>query len=108
MTGRGQREACSGQTLWADANDRQSAGVAWDWVEIQHGVVAMADPLGLVTNLHLLGDDGQRLDDLATSVRLHCLLHELGWQTEVERALQSHQQPSEAPLFSSLPSVADR
>ena len=34
-------------------------GVAWDWVRLQPGVVAMADPLGLVTNLKLLDDQGE-------------------------------------------------
>lgn len=77
----------AGQTLWADAGDPQAAGVAWDWVEIESGVVAMADPFGLVTNLHLVDDDGEPLNDVAAAIRLQEVLHGLPWQAAVERAL---------------------
>jgi hypothetical protein len=83
---------CTGQTLWGDATSQQSAGVAWDWVEVQDGVVAMADPLGLVTNLKLLDDRGEALNQIQVAVQLHQLVHALPWQTEVRRAL--HPLPS--------------
>src|SRR5947208_2419668 len=41
----------SGQTVWGQADDGRNAGVAWDWVEIRDGVVAMSDPLALITNV---------------------------------------------------------
>ena len=78
---------CSGQTLWGDSSPRQSAGVAWDWVEVQSGVVAMSDPLGLVTNLKLLDDHGEALTHIEVAVQLHQLVHALPWQSEVRRAL---------------------
>lgn len=78
---------CSGQTLWGDASDERTAGVAWDWVELQQGVVAMCDPLGLVTNLKLLDEEGEALNRVAAAVRLHQIVHALPWQTEVQRAL---------------------
>ncbi len=78
---------CCGQTLWGDASEAQSAGVAWDWVQIQRGVVAMADPLGLVTNLKLLDDEGEALNNVEAAVQLHQLVYALPWQTEVRRAL---------------------
>ena len=83
---------CTGQTLWGDATAQQSAGVAWDWVEVQDGVVAMADPLGLVTNLKLLDDRGEALNQIQVAVQLHQLVHALPWQSEVRRAL--HPMPS--------------
>ena len=78
---------CSGQTLWGDSSDERTAGVAWDWVELQQGVVAMCDPLGLVTNLKLLDEEGEALNRVAAAVRLHQMVHSLPWQTEVQRAL---------------------
>jgi hypothetical protein len=83
---------CTGQTLWGDATAQQSAGVAWDWVEVHDGVVAMADPLGLVTNLKLLDDRGEALNQIQVAVQLHQLVHALPWQSEVRRAL--HPLPS--------------
>jgi hypothetical protein len=78
---------CSGQTVWAESSLQHSAGVAWDWVEVQDGVVAMADPMGVVTNLKLLNEDGEALSALEAAVRLNGLVHALPWQNEVQRAL---------------------
>ena len=52
----------------------------------------MADPLGLVTNLKLLDDRGEALDEMQVAVKLHQLVHTLPWQSEVRRAL--HPLPS--------------
>jgi hypothetical protein len=78
---------CSGQTLWGDASVDHSAGVAWDWVELQRGVVAMSDPFGMVTNLRLLDAHGEVLSQVQVAVHLHQLVHALPWQSEVQRAL---------------------
>jgi hypothetical protein len=59
------------------------AGVAWDWVQIARGVVAIADPMSVVTNVRLVGDEGEVL----TAHRGRCFLNELvralPWQSEV-------------------------
>ncbi len=80
---------CCGQTLWGGRAPQGSAGVAWDWIELSQGVVAMADPLGLVTNLQLVGSHGEVLYGLAAALRLNQIVNTLPWQHEVERALQS-------------------
>lgn len=77
----------TGQTLWGGPSESGAAGVAWDWVEIQEGVVAMADPFGLVTNLQLLGTRGEVLSGFEATLRLNELVHGLPWQNEVQRAL---------------------
>ncbi len=79
---------CSGQTLWGGHSDARAAGVAWDWVEVRRGVVAMSDPLGMVTNLRLLDERGDVLSQIQIAMRLHQLVHALPWQTEVTRALR--------------------
>ena len=81
-----------GQTLWGDPASASVAGVAWDWVELARGVFAMADPLGLVTNLRLVGPRGETLSSLQVALYLNELVRTLPWQSEVERALQSEQQ----------------
>jgi hypothetical protein len=84
LTGTG---TCAGQTLWGESSDARSAGVAWDWVQIQRGVVALADPLGLVTNLKLLDARGEALTPFELAVHLNEIVHALPWQSEVRRAL---------------------
>jgi len=79
---------CSGQTLWGDDSEEHAAGVAWDWVELLQGVVAMSDPLGMVTNLRLIDSRGDVLSQTQVAVHLQPLVHALPWQKEVRRALR--------------------
>ena len=76
-----------GQTLWIGPLPDGHAGVAWDWVEIGHGIVALADPMSFVTNLRLLGTGGQVLTAEEAALHLNLLVHGLPWQHEVQRAL---------------------
>ena len=78
---------CSGQTLWGDESDDPAAGVAWDWIELRDGVVAMSDPMGMVTNLRLIDAQGDVLSQTQVALHLHHLVHALPWQTEVTRVL---------------------
>jgi hypothetical protein len=80
-----------GQTVWGNPSADPAAGVAWDWVEVQEGVVAMADPMALVTNLQLTDSNGAVLPTLQAALHLNGLVHMLPWQCEVQRALhRSH------------------
>ena len=88
LTSRNDEGPCSGQTVWGSTSTAGAAGVAWDWVQLQRGVVAMADPMGLITNLHLVDERGDALPSLAATLHLNELVHALPWQNEVERALQ--------------------
>ncbi len=79
----------AGQTLWGSASEEGEAGVAWDWVQIGDGVVAMADPMAVVTNLRLIGDEGEVLTALEAALYLNEIVHALPWQSEVARALST-------------------
>jgi len=80
-------QGCAGQTVWGDTASPAVAGLAWDWIELQRGVVAMADPFGLVTNLTLLDAQGERLPLAQATMQLNELVHTFPWQQEVQRAL---------------------
>ena len=77
----------SGQTVWAATDTSGRAGMAWDWVQIARGVVAIADPMSVVTNVRLLGDDGEVLTAQQAARFLNELVRSLPWQQEVQRAL---------------------
>lgn len=77
----------TGQTLWGGTSADGHAGVAWDWIQIACGVVAMADPMSVITNLRLLGDEGEVLTAFEAARFLNEIVHALPWQTEVARAL---------------------
>jgi hypothetical protein len=77
----------TGQTMWGHAGAHGEAGVAWDWIELPIGAVAMADPMSVVTNLRLLGAAGEVLTAQEAARFLNEIVHTLPWQNEVQRAL---------------------
>ncbi len=79
----------AGQTVWAATGDEGDAGMAWDWVQIARGVVAMADPMSLVTNVRLVGGEGEVLTAQQSARFLNELVRTLPWQREVQRALSA-------------------
>jgi hypothetical protein len=54
---------------------------------IGRGVVAMADPMAIVTNLRLVGDEGQPLDATESVLHINGIVHALPWQQAVARTL---------------------
>jgi hypothetical protein len=77
----------AGQTLWTVvANDGQG-GMAWDWVQLSRGIVTMADPLSVITNINLVDADGDVLPPLESLRHLNEVVHATAWQEEVERVL---------------------
>lgn len=79
----------AGQTVWACSSDEGDAGMAWDWIQLSRGIVAMADPLSVITNLRLVGPEGELLTALEAARHFNQIVHALPWQSEVERALAS-------------------
>ena len=77
----------AGQTIWAGSAADGEAGMAWDWVLITRGVVAMADPMSVITNLRLVGEQGEVLTAQQSARFLNEIVRALPWQSEVQRAL---------------------
>ena len=82
-----------GQTIWAWRGNEGDVGMAWDWVQLHCGVVAMADPMAVVTNLRLVSDDGEVLTAYESARHFNAIVHGLPWQRAVERALTAPGQP---------------
>lgn len=81
------RSPPAGQTIWAGSAAEGEAGMAWDWVLITRGVVAMADPMSVISNLRLVGDQGEVLTAQQSARFLNEIVRALPWQSEVQRAL---------------------
>ena len=79
---------CSGQTVWGGPSIGGTAGVSFEWVRMPPGVLAMVDPMTVVTNLRLVGPRGQVLSQLQAAPHLNEIVHSLPWQDEVRRALR--------------------
>jgi hypothetical protein len=79
----------AGQTVWAAHADDGEAGMAWDWVQIANGVVAISDPMSVVTNLRFVGGEGEVLTAYESALFLNEIVRTLPWQSEVQRALRA-------------------
>jgi len=62
--------------------------MAWDWVQIARGVVAMADPMSVISNLRFIGGEGEVLTAYESALFLNEIVRLLPWQSEVQRALR--------------------
>lgn len=82
-----------GQTIWAWHGDEGDVGIAWDWVQLSCGVLAMADPMAVVTNLRLVGDEGEMLSAYDSARHFNAIVHRLPWQQAVEQALSGPAHP---------------
>ena len=80
----------TGQTVWAAKSMDGEAGMAWDWVQLSRGVVAIADPMSVVTNVRLIGDEGEVFTAHEAARYLNEMVRALPWQEEVQRALSQH------------------
>jgi hypothetical protein len=79
----------AGQTIWAARSAEGEAGVAWDWVQMPRGLVAMVDPMCVVTNIRIIGDEGEVLTAFEAARVLNEIVYTLPWQDEVQRALRT-------------------
>jgi hypothetical protein len=81
----------AGQTIWSSRPEDGDgeAGVAWDWVQLPLGILALADPMAVVSNLRIIGPEGDVLTSYEAVKHLNALVHTLPWQDEVERALST-------------------
>ena len=80
----------SGQTVWRTDGPNGEAGVAWDWVMLSDDVIAMADPMCVVTNLRLVGSRGEVLTSWEAARHLSQIVYGLPWQGVVQREVKRH------------------
>ena len=73
-----------GHTIWGGS--ASGIGIAWDWVEALDGVFAMADPMGVVSNIGFVDESGSSIPDFMAAVQLNQITHSLPWQAEVVAA----------------------
>jgi hypothetical protein len=78
-----------GETVWAARlPDDRLIGAAWEWVEVLPGVPAIRDPNGIISNLRLVDDAGQDLEELQCIVGMNRIAHATPWQQAVVRSVR--------------------
>ncbi len=81
-----------GETVWMGMLDGEPAGLAWEWAEERPGVVLLADPNSILSNIRFVGQatggNPAPQSPLAVVVALNRIAHQLPWQEAVCRVLQ--------------------
>lgn len=90
--------ASGGELLWTGQIDQRPIVVAWEWVRIDGGANALADPLGIASNVSLVDTAGEAVS-MASRVRtLNLVVNRLNWLSllpppPLAPSSSSHQQP---------------
>lgn len=88
----------TGQTVWGGRAGESAAGLSWDWIEVCDGIVAIADPMMMITNLRLLGPEGEVLTAHEIAPHLNDIAHRLPWQNEVRQAIDDADRLAQVPV----------
>jgi|JI8StandDraft_1071087.scaffolds.fasta_scaffold60293_2 hypothetical protein len=75
--------ARQGQVIWGCSVGDSPVALGWDWAEIRSGVVVLACPMNVFSNVTLLSADGTSLDQGKSLLELNNTIHELDWQRAV-------------------------
>lgn len=83
----GSGQGRSGQVMWACQTPLGDAALAWDWFDLRPQVVALADPMHVLSNVCFVDEHGVELTTKANLLELNNLVASLRWQDQVEPAL---------------------
>ncbi len=76
---------CSGSTVWGCEFSGKRLGLAWEWVEVRPKVIAMQDPMTLLSNVDVT-DGSTVLENSGRLLKLHEVIFALPWQHHVNSA----------------------
>jgi hypothetical protein len=74
-----------GQVLWATHIDSAPIGMGWDWASNNNQVLVLADPMAVLSNVQLVTERGEPVDE---GYRLLCLndaVRALPWQEKLHQ-----------------------
>ncbi len=78
-------EPARGLTAWGFVSAEGPVGIAWEWVSLRGGAVALGDPMTVVSNLALLDDRQALLPPARRLLMLHELIYGMPWQQALPR-----------------------
>jgi hypothetical protein len=77
-----------GQAVWTADCAAGMTGLAWEWVEVRPGVIALADPMNILSNLCVVDESSAPVPDSRRAMVLNRLIHSVDWQPQVRRQLR--------------------
>jgi hypothetical protein len=76
-----------GETVWIGSVKGHSVGLAWEWAEHRPGVLVLADPNCIVSNVRFVDEEGVPVPPLLALIALNRVVHALPWQEAVSKAI---------------------
>ncbi len=73
----------AGDTVWVAEGENADVGLAWEWIEVQPGIVMLADPNSIITNLQFVDSFSAPVSGLARTIAVNRIVHALPWQLPV-------------------------
>ena len=78
-----------GQILFGVESAERLLGLAWDWIALSPGVIALADPMMVLSNVHFRDSDGEPVQAALRVLELNSIIHRIDWQPTVHNRLLS-------------------
>lgn len=75
--------ARQGQVLWGTRMAGRQVGIAWDWAEVRGNVVALADPMQVLSNMVIVDDVGAVMEKSNALLHLNTVIHHVEWQSHL-------------------------
>ncbi len=91
----------TGDTVWVAQGEDWHVGLAWEWIEVKPGIVMLADPNSIITNLQFVDSEQQAVTGLSKTVLINRIVHATPWQQSVCSLLQAT-----VPLTLNQPAMA--
>lgn len=86
-----------GQAVWVCESNAGLAGVAWEWIQIRGGIIALTDPMALVSNLYVVDHCSEQVTHQRRTLLLHSQLLNVDWQGEVRKLVRQRWRAPAAP-----------
>ena len=77
-----------GEEIWS-TRDELPIQIAWEWTEIQRHVVALFDPMNILSNVALIDGDGHALARSRRMLHLNNVVHRLDWRRSIDKTHSS-------------------
>ena len=74
---------CVGSTVWGCDYMGKQLGLTWEWIEVKPRVVALGDPMVLLSNVELMSDEEDAVEQGDRLLALHRVIYALPWQKQV-------------------------
>ncbi len=94
-----------GATVWVSTIPRLRVAVAWEWVEVSAGVLVVADPNNVISNLRLIRPM-MGMESMSPStqrvVLLNAIVRALPWQSEISVSTRASLSDAHVTRYSNI------